>query len=99
MYRLLRVYSYAPLCEAVLQPCRACPLFNRLIPGHAMVPFEAPRSIPVKRKSDTDEGPPRKRQALGVSGLGVQTYWSVQWSVGWRPTSTRSHAVLRVNQL
>jgi hypothetical protein len=47
-----------------------------------MAPFEAPRSIPAKRKSDADEGPPRKRQALDIGTLGVQTYWSVQWSVG-----------------
>ena len=64
-----------------------------------MVPFEAPRSIPVKRKSDADEGPPRKRQSLGGGNLGVQTYWNVQWSVGWQPTSTRSDVALRVNHL
>ena len=62
-----------------------------------MAPFEAPRSIPEKRKSDADEGPPRKRQSLGIGTLGVQTYWSVQWSVGKRPVLTRSDLVLRVN--
>jgi len=63
------------------------------------MPFEALPSIPAKRKSDANEGPPRKRQTLGAGSLGVQTYWSVQWSVGWQPTSTRSDMVLRVNHL
>ena len=89
------------LCEAVPQPCRAALVLceTDLSPVTSMIPFEAPPSIPAKRKSDANEGPPRKRQTLGVASLGVQTYWSVQWSVGWRPTSTRSDVVLRVNPL
>lgn len=50
-----------------------------------MAPFDAPQSIPAKRKSDADEGPPRKRQTLGIGTLGVETYWSVQWFVEKRP--------------